>query len=531
MCGLFFYARTLYGRRTRKISYAFLRVCLTFSVFSLKCREKCNFCRRKSDLKLSVLSFDNALFIFGGLMESVEINETRNALAVLPVKKLIWKLGLPMIISMILQAVYNIVDTVFVINMGADGVNGNLALTYAFPVQILMIAIGVGTGIGINALLSRSLGEGNSEQANRTAGNGIFLAITTYAFFLLFGIFGAEKFIVMQANGNEQAIEMGATYLGICCTFSFGCIGFTVYERFLQSTGKTLYSTISQIVGALLNIVLDYVFIFPCGWGIAGAAWATVIGQIASWVLAATFHYAINREINGSLKYVRPRREIIKGIYSVGISAALMQALLSVMMLGMNLILGTAKDSEILQGSFGVYYKIMQFALFAFFGLSNTLITVLSYNYGMREKERVIQGIRYGITDALVIAIVITVLFESLASPLATLFAMASGAEGEEIKSVVVVAIRICAIGYVFMSFSVAVQGVLQAFGYALRPLVISFLRLVVFVFPIAWLFTLSENAVETLWWTLVISEVGTAIVSALFLRSAYKKNVKDALD
>ena len=458
-------------------------------------------------------------------MEIIKRKKEGIGLGVCPVNKLIWKLGLPMIISMVLQAIYNIVDTVFVINMGEDGIVGNLALTYAFPIQILMIAIGVGTGIGINALLSRNLGKGDKEGVNFTAGNGIFLLLCIYALFALFGIFGAKWFISLQANGNERAIEMGATYLRICCLLSFGCIGFAVYERFLQSTGKTIFSTASQIAGALLNIILDYVFIFPCGLGIAGAAWATVIGQIVSLVSAMFFHYFFNKEIGISLRYIRPIFRIIKEIYSVGISAALMQALLSVMMLGMNLILGISPAAETLQGSFGVYYKIMQFALFAFFGLSNTLITVLSFNYGMGDKQRVKKGIFWGISDSLIIAVIITLLFEILADPLATLFGMASGTGGVEIKTVVITAVRIAAIGYVFMAFSVAVQGILQAFGGAIKPLIISFLRLVVFVLPAAWLLTLTSEPAQTIWWALVISEVLTAFVSMIFLLQIRKKD------
>ncbi len=300
--------------------------------------------------------------------KNLEKSSPKNKMATVPIKKLIWSLGLPMIVSMILQAVYNIVDTAFVINMGEDGVVGNLALTYAFPIQLLMIAVGVGTGIGINALLSRSLGEKNNERVSKTVGNGIFLGFCIYAVFLLFGIFGAKWFISIQANGNAKAIEMGTSYLRICCILSFGSIGYTIFERFLQATGKTMLSTISQVTGALTNIVLDYVFIYVCGLGIEGAAWATVVGQVASLVMAMIFHYTKNKEIHSGLKDIRPSWDIIKRVYQVGLSAAIMQALLSVMMLGMNLILGTAGTSaELLQGSFGIYYKIMQFALFSFF--------------------------------------------------------------------------------------------------------------------------------------------------------------------
>ncbi len=443
---------------------------------------------------------------------------------------LIWKMGLPMIISMILQSVYNIVDTAFVINMGEDGIAGNLALTYAFPIQLLIIAIGVGTGVGINALLSKQLGEKDNTGVQNTVGNGIFLGVCIYALFLLFGLLGCHWFISMQAGGNEKAAEMGVKYLKICCLLSFGSIGFTIYERFLQATGRTLFSTIAQVSGAVTNIVLDYVFIYPCGMGIEGAAWATVIGQILSLIVAMVLHYCANKEIKNSFKALRPNGSIILAIYKIGISAALMQGLLSVMMLGMTKILGTVKvteTAELLQGGFGIYYKIMQFALFAAFGLSNTIISVLSFNYGMKDKERVKSCIKYGIIDSVTVELVITVLFESLAVPLAKLFAMAGGEGGDEIQGVVVYAVRIASIGYVFMAVSVAIQGVLQAFRYALFPLLISFLRLCALALPIAYLFTFSSGVVDLVWWTFPIVEVITAVISIFILKYAYCKKVK----
>lgn len=442
--------------------------------------------------------------------------------------KLIWKMGLPMIVSMILQAVYNIVDTAFVINMGENGVEGNLALTYAFPIQLLIIAIGVGTGVGINALLSKSLGEKNKEKADRVAGNGIFLGLCIYVAFLLFGIFGANLFIAFQAKGNELVAQMGGEYLSICCIFSIGAIGYTIYERFLQSTGKTLYSTIAQISGAVANIVLDYVFIYPLKMGIAGAAWATIIGQILSLVVAMLFHYITNHEIGNSIKNIIPSGKIIKEIYHIGFSAAIMQGLLSVMMLGVNLILGTAKENAaLLQGSFGIYYKIMQFALFACFGLSNTIISVLSFNYGMGEKERSVACVKWGLIDTAIVALCITILFESLAVPLANLFGMASGESGGEITGTVVTAIRIASIGYVFMGISIAVQGILQALRYAVSPLIISALRLMIFVFPIVWLLTLTGNPQLFVWWAFPISEICTAAVSILLCITTYRKKIK----
>lgn len=451
----------------------------------------------------------------------------RNKMADAPMKKLFWKMGLPMIISMVLQALYNVVDSIFVANMGEKGALANQALTYAFPIQILIIAVGVGTGVGLNALLSKSLGEKNTEKVNKVAGNGIFLSICIFIVFFLFGFFGSEWFISLFAAGNSEVIEMGTTYLKICTCFSLGSIGYTVYERFLQSTGKTMYSTIAQISGALTNIILDYVFIFPLGMGVAGAAWATIIGQFVSLFLAMIFHYKLNKEINGNPKYIKPEFSIIKGIYSIGISAAIMQALLSVMMAGVNAILGTAKaNPTILVGSFGIYYKIQQIALFAAFGLSNTIISILSFNYGMKDKSRSDDCIKYGIIDTIIVSAIITIVFEILAKPLASLFGLAGGGSSEEIISVCTTAIRIASIGYIFMGFSVAVQGVLQSVGYAIRPLIISFLRLVIFVLPITYLFTLSNNVVNIVWWTFPIAEVLTALISIFILKSSYKTKI-----
>lgn len=452
---------------------------------------------------------------------------SQNKMGIKPISKLIWQMGLPMIISMVLQAIYNIVDTIFVINMGPEGVAGNLALTFAFPIQLLIIAIGVGTGVGINSLLSRTLGEKDKKKVAEIAGNGIFIGIIIYLVFLLFGLFGSRWFISIQAGGDEQVIEMGTTYLQICCCFSFGSIGYTIYERFLQSTGKTIYSTIAQISGAVANIILDYVFIYPLKMGVAGAAWATIIGQILSLVIAMIFHYAKNKEIGNGIKYLSPSKKIVGGIYKIGISAAIMQGLLSVMMFGMNLILGTASvNSTLLQNSFGIYYKIMQLALFAAFGISNTIISILSFNYGMKNKSRVKECLKWGIIVSIIVTFIISILFECIASPLASLFGMTSVDAGNEIKNVVIVAIRISSISYVFMGVSVAIQGVLQALRYAVSPLIISLLRLVVFVLPVAYLFTLSSNAVNILWWTFPIVEVLTMIVSLFILKHIWKKDI-----
>lgn len=452
--------------------------------------------------------------------------EQQNKMAIAPMNKLILKMGLPMIVSMVLQALYNVIDSIFVANMGSKGAIANQALTYAFPIQIMIIAIGVGTGVGLNALLSKSLGENDTEKVNKIAGNGIFLSICIYIIFLLFGLFYSKQFISLFTN-DKEIIEMGTTYLRICTCLSLGSIGYTVYERFLQATGKTMLSTISQISGAVANIILDYLFIYPFKMGVAGAAWATVIGQFISLFIAMYFHYKKNNEINSDIKYITPDINLIKGIYSIGISAALMQALLAVMMAGMNAILGLAQANQtVLISSFGIYYKIQQIALFSAFGLSNTIISILSFNYGMQDKKRIDDCIKYGIIDTIIVTLIISILFEIFAYPLAKLFGLTGGTT-KEIINVCTTALKISSTGFVFMGISVAVQGILQSIRYALRPLIISLLRLVIFVFPIAFLFTKLENVTELVWWTFPIAEVSTAIISLIILKDSYNKKIK----
>lgn len=452
--------------------------------------------------------------------------ESQNKMAIEPINKLILKMGLPMIVSMVLQALYNVIDSIFVANMGSTGAIANQALTYAFPIQIMIIAIGVGTGVGLNALLSKSLGENDKNKVNKIAGNGIFLSICIYIFFLIFGLFFSKWFISLFTN-DKEIIKMGTTYLKICTCLSLGSIGYTVYERFLQATGKTMLSTISQISGAVTNIVLDYIFIYPLDMGVAGAAWATIIGQFVSLFIAMYFHYNKNKEIDGSLKYINPDGSIIKGIYSIGVSATLMQALLAVMMAGMNAILGLAQaDQTVLIGSFGIYYKIQQIALFSAFGLSNTIISILSFNYGMQDRKRIDDCIKYGIMDTMIVTLIISILFEIFAYPLANLFGLVGG-ETKEIIKVCTIALRISSIGFIFMGISVAIQGILQSIRYALRPLIISLLRLVIFVFPVAFLFTKSSEVVKIVWWTFPIAEILTSIIALFILKDSYNRKIK----
>lgn len=451
---------------------------------------------------------------------------TKNKMGITHVNKLIWTMGLPMILSMVLQAVYNVVDTIFVINSSA-ATQGNAALTAAFPIQILIIAVGVGTGVGINALLSQKLGENNQKAVNGVAGNGIFLAIVIYAVFLLFGLLFSTSYMHLM-SGDPVVIQMGTEYLRICCCFSIGAVGFTVYERFLQATGKTVHSMIAQIIGAASNILLDYVFVIVLDWGIAGAAWATVIGQVLSLTAAMMMHYSLNREIDGHIQFIKPSGNIIRTIYKIGIPAAVMQALLAVMMflvLQVFKIIDDGVTKSLMINTYGIYYKIMQMALFACFGLSNTLITVVSFNYGLRDTQRLKLAAKYGIVNSIIVSAVIMLLFQLFAAPIAELFGLslpevsADGIAKADILSTCESAIHIATLGYVFMGVNVAIQGILQGLRSIYKPILISLLRLIVFVIPFAILFCLGENVANNFWWTFVIAEFFTAVCSLFLLK------------
>lgn len=447
-----------------------------------------------------------------------------NKMASKPIQKILWTMGLPMVFSMVLQALYNVVDTIFVVNMGETGIKANLALTYVFPIQILMIAIGVGTGIGINALLSRSLGEQNKERIALTLGNGIFLGIVIYLLFLIFGLFGSKWFLTIQTDDLE-VIEMGTNYLRIVTMLSIGAIGFCVYERFLQATGKTVHSTIAQVAGALTNIILDYVFIYPMSMGVEGAAYATIIGQIVSLIVAIIFHYALNKEVKHGFKDIIPNSKIILNIYKIGWAAMLMQGLLSINMFVMIKIFSISNDAVVINGTYGIYYKIQQIALFACFGLSNTIITVLSFNFGLKDERRIKACIKWGIIDSVIVAAIITILFEVLANPISNLFGLTlTGNNKNQLISLCQISIRIASIGYIFMAISLAIQGILQAYRKSVSPLIISLLRLIILLVPVSLIFIFKDNAKDIVWWSFPITELLTAVISFLILKFSIVK-------
>lgn len=450
--------------------------------------------------------------------------EQMNKLGAMPISKLMRSMGLPMILSMMLQALYNIVDSAFVSNMSDGGELALNALTLAFPVQVLMIAIGIGTGIGTNALLSKSLGQGDFKKVSKVAGNGVFLALVIYLLFVLFAIFGLKPYVDSQTS-NPVIAEMTMQYLKICCFISFGIVFFSIYEKLLQATGRPLFSTIAQVLGAVTNIVLDPIIIygylgFP-EMGVSGAAYATVIGQIVSFVLALVFHLKFDKEISNKLIYFKPCGKIIKEIYSIGVPAIIAQALMSVMTYALNIILVAISESAVT--AYGLYYKIQQFVLFAAFGLRDAITPIVSFNYGMQSVPRIRSGIKYGMIYTLGIMLIGFAVIEIFASPLAGVFGLS-----QDTEALCISAMRIISLSFVFAGANIAFQGIFQALGSGIETLIISVLRQLLFVLPVAWGFSqlmLSLGAdTSVVWYTFVISEGATAAVSCLLMKRIYRK-------
>lgn len=449
-----------------------------------------------------------------------------NKMGTVPVKKLILSMGIPMIVSMVFQAVYNIVDSAFVSNMKSDGEAALNALTLAFPVQMLMIAFSIGTGVGANALLSKSLGQRENEKVNKAAGNSVFLGMIMFAAFVIFGIFGTEPYIKSQTS-DPEIIQMAVSYLRICCILSIGSVFFAIYEKLLQSTGRSIFSTIAQIGGALTNIVLDPIMIyglFGCPkLGVKGAAYATVIGQCVSFVMALIFHLKFNKEISNNFKYLYPSAEIIKEIYSIGLPAIIAQALMSVMTYGMNIILGSISTSMVT--AYGLYYKIQQFILFAAFGLRDAITPVISFNYGMKSKSRIKAGIKYEMIYAFVIMIAGLVLLEIFAVLLSDIFGLSG-----ETRQMCIYAIRIISISFIFAGANIAFQGIFQALDSGIESLVVSICRQFLFILPVAWIFSYIiihfSGSSWLVWITFPIAEIVSAFIACILMKRTYKNKI-----
>lgn len=454
--------------------------------------------------------------------------DNTDKMASMKISKLMITMGIPMILSMMLQAVYNIVDSAFVGRIKGTGEASLNALTLAFPVQMLIVAVGIGTGVGLGALLSKSLGQNNVDKADRVAGTGIFLGIIIWLLCVLFGVFGVKPYINSQTN-DVYVAKLATEYLQICCIISFGMVLFGIFEKMLQSMGNSLYSTIAQITGAVVNIVLDPVMIFSMNLGVKGAAYATVIGQIISLIMAVIFHYKKDKVINKSIKYIRPSKSIIKEIYKIGVPAIIAQALMSVMTYGLNIILGKISNSAVT--AYGLYYKVQQLVLFAAFGLRDAITPIVSFSHGMQNKKRINEGVKCGIIYTTIIMIAGTILLETLAGVLAKMFGI-SGDTGRMYIS----AMRIISAGFVFAGANIAFQGVFQALDGGMESLIVSVLRQIVFVLPVAYLLSLpvrnDSGKIWLVWLTFIFAEGMSLIISLLFMKKIRKNvinNVKEA--
>ena len=436
-----------------------------------------------------------------------------NKMKDMPVNKLMIQMGIPMILSMALQAVYNIVDSAFVGNMREGSEAALNALTLVFPVQMLMVAVGIGTGVGTNALLARTLGQGNHKKAGKVAGNSLFLGGIIYVVCLLFGIFGVKTYISSQTV-DPQVISMGTSYLRICCIISMGIIFFSLFEKLLQATGRSLYSTIGQVAGAVVNIILDPIMIYGIGpvpeMGVQGAAYATVIGQVVSTVLLFIFHIKLNKEFEHGAKYMKPDAGIIKEIYAIGLPAIIAQALMSIMVYVMNLIL---KFSPSAQTAYGLFYKVQQFVLF------------LAFAYGMGSKKRIKDGIKYGLMYTSVLMIFGILITEIFPSSFATLFNAGSSRE------YFIGAMRIISISFIFAGINVAYQGIYQALDGGMESLIISLLRQLVIILPLAGIFSIfvrkGRAGVSLIWWAFPITELAACLIGFAFLKKIQKIKVE----
>lgn len=450
--------------------------------------------------------------------------EKGNKMKEMPVNKLMVQMGIPMILSMALQAVYNIVDSAFVGNMKEGSEAALNALTLVFPVQMLMVAIGIGTGVGTNALLARTLGQGDTKKAAKVAGNSLFLGVIIYALCLLFGIFGVKAYISSQTV-DAQVIAMGTSYLKICCVISFGIIFFSLFEKLLQATGRSLYSTIGQVVGAVVNIVLDPIMIYGIGpvpeMGVKGAAYATVIGQVASAILLFVFHMKLNKEFEYGVKYMKPDGRIIKEIYSIGLPAMIAQALMSIMVYVMNLIL---KFSPSAQTAYGLFYKVQQFVLFLAFGLRDAITPIIAFAYGMGDKNRIKDGIKYGLIYTAALMIFGIIITEAFPGAFAALFNAGQSREN------FIGAMRVISISFIFAGINIAYQGIYQALEGGIESLVISLLRQLVIILPLAGIFSIfvrnGQVDVLLIWWAFPITELIACAVGYVFLRGIKKRKL-----
>ena len=436
------------------------------------------------------------------------------------IDKLIINISLPMMISMLIQSLYNIVDSIFVSKISADAFT---ALSLSFPLQSLIIAFATGIGVGFNSLLSRALGEKNKDKASLMAKNGIFVEFINFIIFLIVGLFLIKPFFKIQTD-SETIIQYGYDYLKICCCFSFGIFGQIGFSRILQATGKTFYSMLIQLIGAFLNIILDPLLIFGIGvfpkLGVKGAAIATVISQIVGFFFAVFFNKKINKDVDLSFKKFSIDFKAIKKIYAIGFPATIMQALSSFMVFGLNkILLSISLSFPII---FGVFFRLQSFAFMPVIGLTNGIIPIVSYNYGAKEKHRIIQTIKLSSIYASVIMIIFMIALQIFPQFFISFFEISP-----KILNDTILAVKIISISFIFIGFCSVISAVLQALGNGFLSMLISFFRQIIVLLPLA--FVLSKmSKTYAVWFAFPIAEFFASILSLILLYIVYNKKIKN---
>lgn len=446
-------------------------------------------------------------------MQGTQLRE--NKMGYMPINKLLLSMAVPMMISMLVQALYNVVDSVFVSYVGEDALT---AVSLAFPIQNLMISIAVGTSVGVNALLSKSLGEKRQDAANRAADNGLFLALLGTVAFMLFGAFCSGPFFASQTK-DPQILRYGTEYLSVVCVFCFGMFFQVMLDKILISTGKTMLTMFTQGLGAIFNIIFDPLFIFGIGpfpqMGVTGAAVATVLGQIAAMALSLFFNLKKNPEVQLTLRGFRPHLPTIQRIYAVGVPSILMSSIGSVMTLAINNILMVFSSTA--TAVFGVYFKLQSFVFMPVFGLNNGMVPIISYNYGARNKARVKATFRYAVIYATTIMLVGLAIFQLLPNQLLNIFNAS-----DEMLRIGDVALRVISPSFLFAGVAIVASSMFQALGNGVFSLIVSVGRQLVVLVPVAYLLSLTGR-LELVWWAFPIAEIASVLLSLLFLRRIFR--------
>lgn len=439
-----------------------------------------------------------------------------NKMGTMPENQLLLSMAVPMMISMLVQALYNIVDSIFVSRICEDALT---AVSMAFPWQNIIIAIAVGFGVGINALLSRALGQKNAERVNQVAVNGLLLAGLSYLLVLAAGLLGIRAYMRTQTD-IESIVNYGITYLNICILCSFGVFVEITFERFLQATGRTVYSMITQLAGALTNIILDPILIFGLlGFpklGIAGAAWATVIGQCVGAVVAVTLNHFKNPEVHLRLRHIRPNGRLMGEITAISIPSIIMSCISSLTCFVMNMILIAYSSTAV--AVFGVYFKLQSFVFMPVFGLNNGMVPIIAYNYGAQKPERIHKTIRLGMAYAVAIMAVGLLVFQLIPKQLLLMFDASDAMLG-----IGAPALRIMSLAFVFAGVGIASSSACQAFGYSVYSMLISIARQIVVLIPAAYLLSLT-GVLRSIWFAFPIAEIVSLFLSLFFLRTTLKK-------